>query len=214
MALKPKLPPGYTAVARIHLATPEVDVASFESDSHGRSSRRRGESGGIATAVWAAPEPLVDVEADPPEQDEYEVRVYDEEHDRRLVAAVEIISPSNKDRPAKRRGFVGKCAAMLQQRVSVALVDLVTVRHANLYGELLDFVGQVDPTLGHKPPTTYAAVCRWTQRKKKMRFQSWANRLLIGQPLPTMPLWLTDGLAVPLELEASYEQACDLLDIR
>jgi hypothetical protein len=109
MALKRRLPPGYTAVARIHLATPEVDVASFESDSHQRSSGRRRESGGAATAVWTAPEPSVDVEAHPPDQDEYEVRVYDEGHERRLVAAVEIISPSNKDRPAKRRGFVGEC---------------------------------------------------------------------------------------------------------
>jgi hypothetical protein len=103
---------------------------------------------------------------------------------------------------------------MLQQRVSVALVDLVTIRHANLYGELLEFVGQEDPTLGLRLPTTYAAACRWVQMKKKMRFQSWSNRLIVGRPLPTMPLWLTDNLAVPLELETSYEQACDLVDIK
>jgi hypothetical protein len=32
-------------------------------------------------------------------------------------------------------------------------------------------------------------------------------------PLPTGPLWLADNLAVPLELEESYEQSCALLDI-
>jgi hypothetical protein len=31
--------------------------------------------------------------------------------------------------------------------------------------------------------------------------------LTIGQPLPTLPLWLADDFAVPLELEASYEES-------
>jgi hypothetical protein len=30
----------------------------------------------------------------------------------------------------------------------------------------------------------------------------------IGQPLPTLPLWLTQDLVVPLDLERSYEQVC------
>jgi hypothetical protein len=32
--------------------------------------------------------------------------------------------------------------------------------------------------------------------------------------LPTLPVWLTDSLAVPLELEASYEETCRILRIR
>jgi hypothetical protein len=35
------------------------------------------------------------------------------------VAAIEIVSPANKDRPEHRRKFVAKCAALLQQGVSV-----------------------------------------------------------------------------------------------
>ena len=42
-------------------------------------------------------------------------------------------------------------------------------------------------------------------------FQTWNHPLALGQPLPTLPLWLTDDLAVPLELEASYEEACHIL---
>ena len=66
---------------------------------------------------------------------------------RRLVAAVEIVSPANKDRPEHRRAFVAKCAALLQQGVSVSVVDLVTTRRSNLYGDLLDLLGQTDPSL-------------------------------------------------------------------
>ena len=37
--------------------------------------------------------------------------------------------------------------------------------------------------------------------------------LIVGQPLPTLPLWLTEDLMVPLDLEASYEAACRVLHI-
>jgi hypothetical protein len=35
----------------------------------------------------------------------------------------------------------------------------------------------------------------------------------IGQPLPTLPLWLADNFSVPLDLEASYEETCQALRI-
>jgi hypothetical protein len=35
----------------------------------------------------------------------------------------------------------------------------------------------------------------------------------IGQPLPTVPLWLSADRSVPLGLEASYEDTCRLLRI-
>jgi hypothetical protein len=38
--------------------------------------------------------------------------------------------------------------------------------------------------------------------------------LALGQPLPTLPLWLADDLAIPLELEPSYEETCRVLRIR
>ena len=148
-----------------------------------------------------------------PDQDEYEVRVYDTKRHRRLVAAVEIVSPANKDRPEHRRAFVAKCSTLLQQRVSVAIVDLVTTRQFNLYGELLDLIGQTDSSLTPEPPPLYAAACRWTRQNDTWRLETWAHALALGQPLPTLPLWLADDLAVPLELEASYEETCRILRI-
>ena len=130
-----------------------------------------------------------------------------------LVAAVEIVSPANKDRPEHRRAFVAKCSTLLQQRVSVAIVDLVTTRQFNLYGELLDLIGQTDSSLTPEPPPLYAAACRWTRQNDTWRLETWAHALALGQPLPTLPLWLADDLAVPLELEASYEETCRILRI-
>ena len=41
-----------------------------------------------------------------------------------------------------------------------------------------------------------------------MLLQTWSHALALGQPFPTLPLWLTGQFAVPLNLEQSYEQAC------
>ncbi len=37
--------------------------------------------------------------------------------------------------------------------------------------------------------------------------------MTIGQPLPTLPVWLDVDLAVSLDLEASYEDTCRFLHI-
>jgi hypothetical protein len=129
------------------------------------------------------------------------------------VAAVEIVSPSNKDRPEHRRAFVAKCAALLQERVCVAIVDLVTNRTFNLYSDLMELIGQTDPSLGDDPPALYAVTCRGVRNGNAWLLETWTHSLAIGQPLPTLPLWLAENFAVPLELEPSYEETCRVLRI-
>lgn len=159
-----KLPPRYVAAPRVHLgAFAEIDVSTYEKDSPNAADRYPAGSesgdngGGTATAVWSPPAATLAVAAELPAQDEYEVRVYDTHRGRRLVAAIEIVSPGNRDRPENRRAFVAKCAALLQEQVSVVIVDLVTVRHFNFYADLLEWIGRSDPGLGADPPGIYAA---------------------------------------------------------
>lgn len=214
--LRRKLPPRYFAEPRVHSgSSAEIDVTTFEHEGESGSVAGAGNGNGssFATAVWAPPRPALAVVTDLPAQDVYEVLVYDEKRRCRLVAAVEIVSPANKDRPEHRRAFVTKCAGLLRERVSVVIVDVVTTRTQNLYGELLDLIGQSDPTLGPEPPSLYAAACRLTKRADDWLLEAWPQSLGLGRTLPTMPLWLADDLAVPLELEESYEQSCGVLNI-
>jgi len=207
--LRKLLPPGYVAAPRVHLGSQvEIDVATYESDTAPSGWLAQEGDGGLATAVWAPAAPSVAVEAPLPDYDEYEVRVLDAKRGHRLVAAIELVSPRNKDRPESRNAFVGKCAALLQQGVAVSIVDLVTIRHFNLYAELMTFLGQADPTLGDPPPPVYAASCRWTVKDKRPWLEAWSNRLVVGQPLPTLPLWLSPTRVVPLDLERGYEETC------
>ena len=160
--LRKQLPPGFVSGPLVHSGTQiEVDIATYERDDAPVSFSDRDTDGGVATATWTVAEPSLAVETDIPDDDEYEVRIYDAERERTLVAVIELVSPANKDRVEKRNRFVGKCAALLRQGVAVSIVDVVTTRQFNLYAELLAFLGQTDPTLNGAPPAIYAASCRW-----------------------------------------------------
>ena len=212
--LRKQLPSGFVAAPRVHAgAQVEIDIAAFERDHGARAVSEPDRNGGVATAVWAPGAPSVAVETMLPDEDEYEVRIYDAEKGRTLVAAIELVSPANKDRPEKRNAFVGKCAALMRSGVAVSMVDLVTSRQFNLYAELMAFLGYPDATLGPDKPVVYAASCRWLPKEDRAELQAWWHALKVGQPLPTLPLWLAADRYVPLDLEKSYEQTCEDLSI-
>lgn len=207
------LPIEYFAAPKVHLGgAVEIDIGTFEyelPDEHHWDRNNGG--GGTALATWRATKPQVDVEVEFPDMDEYSVRIYDITRERRLVAAIAIISPSNKDRPVSRQAFVAKCAVLLREDVSVVLVDVVTSRSDNLFIELLRVIGRND--LAEKMVSTpiYAAACRASAPGTRRRIQAWHEPLVVGQPLPTLPLWLSPELAIPLDLESSYEETCRIL---
>lgn len=209
------LPADFTAEPRVHLGTNfEIDVCAYEPErALAPRTDNSDSSGAVATATYAPPEPTMVAELELTEEYAYEVLIYDHSRGRQLVAAVEIVSPGNKDRPESRRAFVAKCSALLQERVCVSLIDLVTTRHFNLYGELMELAGQPDPQFSPTAPATYAVTCRGRKVRERPRFEVWAYPLVVGQVLPTLPLWLAEDLAVSLDLETSYQEACRVLRI-
>ena len=160
-----KLPPQYVAHPSAHAgAFARIDIAACEKENGWSHSEGNG-NGAVATAVAvsAPPQPTLTIDTELPAQDAYEVKVYDTERGMHLVAAIELVSPANKDRPESRRAFVAKCAALLQKQVSVTIVDLITVRQQNLYGEVLDFIDRADPAVG----TTRRRSTRWRSGPRK-----------------------------------------------
>src|SRR5687768_8618890 len=71
------LPEGYVAAPSVHLGGAfEIDVSTYEQhDSSAPGPTVR--AGGVVIEPWAPPAPTFTHETDLPEQDEYEVRVYD-----------------------------------------------------------------------------------------------------------------------------------------
>jgi hypothetical protein len=203
MRLNELLPPEYRSGVKIHLGSVvEVDVGTFELDaSHEVESASP--SGDLA---WEAAHPTLLLETDELTPPEYEVQVYDVSGARRLVAAVEIVSPRNKDRTEARDAFVSKCHAFLQQDVCVVIVDPVTMRSVNLYGELARRIGAKPSAAGEE--LMYAVSCRSRSAQGRYRVEAWEHALEVGAPLPTLPLWISESQYVPLELERTYEDTC------
>jgi hypothetical protein len=208
--LNPLLPAGFRAAPQVHLGSPfEVDVSTYDLDSRDPDAF---DGGGIATQAVLTP--TYTVEAELADQDEYEVRVYDAERGRKLVATIELVSPSNKDRPENRELFIGKVAALLQQEVCVSIVDLVSIRRGNMYADLLTLLGHVDPQLAPTPRHLYAVTLRGRRPPNGgFHLDAWFYPMTIGEPLPTLPIWLTADLRVMLPLETSYQETCRVLGI-
>jgi len=146
-----------------------------------------------------------------PEPSKSEVNIYTQD-EFRLVAAIELVSPSNKDRRENRRTFVNNGGALLKKDVSVMIVDPVTSRTANLYGELQDELDA--PRTAVSRCAIYAATCRGRRSGSRWILESWEHELAVGSDLPTLPVWLSLDQMVPLELELTYEEACRALRIR
>lgn len=208
------LPEPYFAAPSVHLGTLyEVDVGTYR-DSLPESNGPDGGEGGVAVATYAPPKPTLTLEPRLPNQDVYEVRIYNSRRDRRLVAAIEIVSPSNEDRPETRGTFVSKVAALLQHNICVSIVDVVSTSDFNLYAELMSFLESADPALGDEAPPMYAATLRMRYEDRRRMMDNWYHPLALGQPLPTLPIWLKETWAIALDLESSYEETCRILRIR
>lgn len=134
-----------------------------------------------------------------------------------MVAAIELVSEANKDSKDNRRAFIVKCGSYLQKGVSLVVVDTVTTYSADLHDELCDLIDGAEGLRWTSPSGLSAIVYRATrvigEGGPSLSLDVFPYSLGIGEKLPTVPLWLNHELAVPLELELTYQQACHSLRI-
>lgn len=202
------LPERYYALPNVQLGGRfEIDVATL--DENGRHTATASQGG---TAVWAPAQAKLVVPVDFADLDVVEVQIIDETEGR-LVAAIELVSPANKDRPASRAAFAIKCASLLQNRISLAIIDIVTERSGNLLAELWTLLRA--PMKGPSIQSDlYAVALRQAVQNGSQAIELWPEELSIGAEMPTLPLWLSDDVALPLDLEQSYTAACSSLRLR
>lgn len=200
------LPAEYFAEFQVTLGSRvEVDVATLTEESV--SAAPGPTDGGVAvqTRVWTPPRPVAAFPAIFP--DASEVQVFSSSAGPTLVAAIELVSPRNKDRPEARRAFAAKCAAYLQRGIGLIVVDIVTSRHANLHDELMALLGHTDGFPFPTPTPLYATAYRPAQREQRSEIDLWREPLTLGGALPVLPLAVRGLGCLPIDLEGTYLDA-------
>ena len=193
---------GFRAYAHVHLGhMVEADVGEFQLDSY-ESDWDDASSGGLATQV--APAPVLTFSPEFP--DAFEIQIRDTRKGKTLVAVIEIVSASNKDRDESREVFVRKCAGYLQIGIGVVLVDPVTNRLANLHNLLMAKLGAPSRSQMADAPT-YVSACRPKGDDEDRRLDVWCYRAPVGVPIPSVPLPLKDGPLVMVDFEGTYLEA-------
>jgi hypothetical protein len=145
--------------------------------------------------------------------DTFEVQIISTDSGPTLVAAIELVSPGNKDRDEQRRAFAVKCASYLNQGISLIFVDIVTNRHTNLHNEIAALLPHSDQFLFPANPLLYAAAYRPVLRGSSEEVDAWLIPLALGHSLPTLPLALPGDVILPVDLERTYLDACRKLRI-
>lgn len=187
------LPTGYFAEANVQYGV-EIDVATFDETCLATTT----------TSEWIPPAPQASVPVEL-SQATVEVGIFSRSGGPVLAGAIELVSPANKDRQSHRDALVSKCVSYLQAGVGLVLVDVVTDRYADFHRELLLRLGIADPGVGS--PLS-ACAYREVERDKSANLDIWREPIVVGQPLPTLPLWLRGGLCLPVVLETAYDRTC------
>ena len=190
------LPPEFMAMAEQVTGRPIPDVVTLQ------TRQPKGGSAGVAFAP--APSARVIQKFERINYAKRKDRVVIRHGRGRVVAIIELVSPGNKDSRHAMRSFVEKAADILNQGIHLVVVDLFppTPRdpqgiHKAIWDEFGDMPFEFLPDkpltvasyIGGDLPTAYV------------------ETIGVGDPLPSIPLFLTEYDYVPCPLEASYMQS-------
>ena len=194
----------YFADMQVHIGSSvEVDIATL---AESRGTREHSAAAATALApVWAPP--ATDLIFPIVFPDDIEVQVFATVTGATLVAAIELVSPGNKDRAETRQAFAAKCVSYLTRGIGLIVVDIVTNRLANLHNEVMSLLGRGEPFLLAPSVTTYAVAYRPSRQPSGDQIELWPKPLSLGQPLPLMPLALRNAGVVPVDLDNTYNEA-------
>lgn len=194
------LPPGYTAMADLKVSGAEPDVAAIK-------LREPPSPGGVAVADNPPQAKLI-------EQAETETFAYARKANRivirhrrgQLVAAIEVVSPGNKDSKNGIGSFLTKVVDFLRHGINVVIIDPFPPGprdpdgiHALVWDEWIGRPTQRQPSDKPLVVASYDAA----------NATAYVNPVAVGDPWPDTPLFLTPGWYVNIPLEQTYWAAWD-----
>ncbi len=204
-AIKPLLPAGY----RAYVGTTPTFAIGSPSD----------ERSDVGVRDWPPGEPTLpiatgthDPDAEPDEEVAVAALARDTallvEREGRLVAAVELVSPRNKDRVSACAAYTGAYAGYLLRGVHLLLVDVhrrpLTFSFADRIAAEL---GLTQPPV----PAPFAVAYRvgGPAPTGGLTLGVWRRPLAVGGPLPALRLPLSVHESVPVDLDGTYRRATE-----
>jgi hypothetical protein len=201
--IKPRLPAGYRAYIG---STPALTVGATQ------------EKPDVAVRHWlpepppAPPEPAGQ-DAELPQPDvvaatislDPQTAVYVATHNR-MVAAVELVSPRNKDRPSSRAFYLARYLGYLHEGAHLLLVDV----HRRPVGFSFADALAAEMQIKHEPlppPLAVSYQVGEPATEGGRLIGTWRRSLVVGQPLPTIHLALSTRQVIPIDLETTYRAA-------
>ncbi len=133
-------------------------------------------------------------------------RIVVRHHLGRIVAAIEIVSPGNKDSKAAFRDFVEKAVDFLQQGIHLLVVDLFppTPRDPfDLHKAIWDSI-EVEPFAFPEGKDRILASYETGDERA-----AYVEPVALGDALAEMPLFLAPGLHIRVPLESTYRATWD-----
>ncbi len=199
---KPRLPEGYRAyvgsapLLAVGLTSTKPDVA-FLSSKPERSESTPPSS--TASSVQEPDEEVAVATLDP------DTAIFVERAGQ-LVAAIELISPRNKDRTIARASYLARYLGYLLDGVHLALVDVhPRPRGFSFANQLASELDLAQPHLD--PPLAVSYRVGEPASTGGRMLAIWRRPMIVGAPIPDLPLPLDMTHSVGLDLEQTYARA-------
>jgi hypothetical protein len=201
------LPKGYYALSEQIATRMQTDVLTLRAPA--RELPRPSTSGGLAVAE-APPHVGLSLRPDPKRKPRHPIRrgrhlVVRHISGHQVVALIEIVSPSNKDRRAHVQELAQKVVRSLEAGIHVLLADLLPPTPCDP-GGLHGAVWRWFDTAAYEPPADQPLTLvsyAWDGKEP----EAYLEPVAVGRPLIDMPLFLTVDRYVNVPLEPTYRSA-------
>lgn len=193
------LPKDHYALVEQRTGGPEPDVIAVETARKGKS---RPERGG-ATALAEPPRTRLRKSLEPADV------AYARKANRitvrhtlgEVVVVIEIVSPGNKGSRVAVKEFAEKAVAFLRAGVHLLVIDLFPPTRRDPAGLNNAIAEEFGGETFELPPGQPLSLVGYDAGSPPMAYIETAA---VGDPLPSMPVFLAPGLHIPVPLEATY----------
>jgi hypothetical protein len=204
--IRPRLPAGYRAflgglpalTVASSVGRPDVGVRSWDSLKPSQEAER-------STAVIEPDQELqVSIRLDPQ-------RAIHVDRQGQLVAAIELVSPRNKDRSDAKETYTNRYVGYLRLGVHLLLVDVLPRPRSFSFADSISSC--LNTELSALPPP-FAVAYRVGEvipvgDEMGSLLGVWRRSLQVGERLPILPLPLSVHESISIDLEETYQRAAE-----